>query len=115
MQLQLTGKNLELTEALKNYVDEKIGGLAKFNEHVTEIRVTLEDVREDHTLKFKAAAQFHVSHEVLYTEEVAADMYAAIDIVQAKLKHQIQRYKDLHGGGKLHRRLFSRSGRGMVA
>ena len=93
MNLQITGKNLELTEALKSYVEDKIGGLAKFNDHITEIRVTLEDVREDHTEKFKATAQFQAGHEVLFTEEVAADMYAAIDIVKDEMERQLRDLK----------------------
>ena len=35
-------------------------------------------------------------------------MYAAVDIVEAKLKQQLQKYKDRHGNGKTHRRLFAR-------
>jgi ribosome-associated translation inhibitor RaiA len=35
-------------------------------------------------------------------------MYAAIDIVETKLKLQIKKYKEMHGGGKLRRKLFAR-------
>jgi ribosome-associated translation inhibitor RaiA len=35
-------------------------------------------------------------------------MYAAVDIVEAKLKIQIKKYKDKHGNGKLHRHLVAR-------
>jgi ribosome-associated translation inhibitor RaiA len=35
-------------------------------------------------------------------------MYAAVDIVEAKLKQQLKKYKDLHMSGKLHRRLMAR-------
>ncbi|MFA6475185.1 MAG: ribosome-associated translation inhibitor RaiA [Patescibacteria group bacterium] len=94
MNIQLSGKNIELTEALKQYVDTKIGGLAKFNESITEIRVTLEDVREQHKEEFKATAQFHVGHEVLFTEEVAATMYAAIDIVKDEMERQLRDLKN---------------------
>jgi len=93
MNLQITGKNLDLTEALKNYVNEKIGGLAKFNEHITEVRVTLEMVRDEHAESFKATAQFHVGHDVLFTEEAAATMYAAIDIVKDEMERQLRDLK----------------------
>lgn len=93
MNLQISGKNLELTEALKVYVTEKIGALARFNEHITDIRVTLEALREQHAESFKATAQFHVGHEVLYTEEVAATMYAAIDIVKHEMERQLRDLK----------------------
>lgn len=93
MNLQLSGKNIDLTEALKQYVDEKIGGLDRFNEHVTDARVTLECIREHHADSFKATAQFHVGHEVLFTEEVAASMYAAIDIVKDEMERQLRDLK----------------------
>jgi putative sigma-54 modulation protein len=93
MQLQLTGKNLELTQALKAYVEDKIGGLEKFNDAITEMRVTLEDVREQHKQEFRVTAQFHVGREVLFTEEVAGDMYAAIDIVKDEMERQLRDLK----------------------
>lgn len=94
MNLQMTGKNLELTPALKAYVDDKIGGLSKYNEFITEIRVGLEDVREEHKLQFRATAQVHAGHEVLFTEEVAGDMYAAIDIVKDEMERQLRDLKN---------------------
>lgn len=93
MNLQISGKNIELTSALKSYVDEKIGSLTRFNEQITEARVTLEMIRENHTESFKAAAQFHVGHEVLFTEEAAATMYAAIDIVKDEMVRQLRDLK----------------------
>lgn len=94
MNLQISGKNLELTPALKAYVDDKIGGLIKFNDTITDIRVILEDVREQHKEQFKATANVHVGHEVLFTEEVAADMYAAIDIVKSEMERQLRDLKN---------------------
>lgn len=93
MNLQLTGKTIELTPALKAYVEDKIGGLEKYNGQITEMRVTLEDVREERTEQFRVTAQLHVGHEVLFTEEVAADMYAAIDIVKDELLRQLRDLK----------------------
>lgn len=94
MNLQLSGKNLELTDALKAYVNDKIGALARFDEAITEIRVTLEDVREEHKEQFRAAAKFHVGHDILFTEEVAGDMYAAIDIVKDEMERQLRDRKN---------------------
>lgn len=94
MNLQISGKNLELTDALKAYVNDKIGGLGRFNDAITGIRVTLEDVREQHKEQFRATAKFHVGHDILFTEEVAADMYAAIDIVKDEMERQLRDLKN---------------------
>lgn len=93
MNVQITGKNIELTDALKSYVNEKIGSLGRFNDQITEIRVTLEMIRADHTESFRAATQFHVGHEVLFTEEAATTMYAAIDIVKDEMERQLRDLK----------------------
>jgi len=42
-------------------------------------------------------------------------MYAAVDIAEAKLKQQLQKYKDLHGSGRSKRQLFARFSRQGVA
>ncbi len=94
MNLQVTGKNLDLTPAIKAHVENKLGGLTKYNEHITEMRVTLEETRDQHKTEFRASAQLHVGHEVLFTEEVAADMYAAIDIVKSEMERQLRDLKE---------------------
>jgi ribosome-associated translation inhibitor RaiA len=48
-------------------------------------------------------------HDTINIKESTINMFAAIDIVEAKLKQQIQRHKELHSTGKMHRRLFSRN------
>ena len=50
----------------------------------------------------------HLPHETIVVKESTINMYAAIDIVETKLKQQLQKYKDLHQGGKMHRRLVAR-------
>jgi len=42
MNIQITGKNIELTEAIKNYVNEKIGSLSKFHDKIMEARVEVQ-------------------------------------------------------------------------
>ncbi|MBI2415746.1 MAG: ribosome-associated translation inhibitor RaiA [Candidatus Kerfeldbacteria bacterium] len=94
MNFNLAGKNLDLTPALKAYSEEKIGGLSKFDDQIIELRVTIESLREQHAESFRVTAQLHVSHDVLYTEEVAATAYAAIDIVKDELERQLRDRKE---------------------
>ncbi len=71
---------------------------------------------EVHLKQTKAKSNDHCRCEVtlylpkqtIIIKESALNMYAAVDIVEAKLKQQLQKYKDLHGSGKSHRRLFAR-------
>lgn len=84
---------MDLTPALKAYVKDKIGGLSKFNDHIIEGRVTIEPLREQHAESCKVTVQLHISHDTLYTEEVAKTAYAAIDIVKDEMERQLRDLK----------------------
>jgi ribosomal subunit interface protein len=55
----------------------------------------------------------HLPKQSITVKESAMNMYAAVDIAEAKLRQQLQKYKDLHGSGKFHRHLFARFNRRM--
>ena len=50
----------------------------------------------------------YLPHQTIIVKESALNMYAAVDIVEAKLKLQLKKYKDLHESGKMHRHLMAR-------
>jgi ribosomal subunit interface protein len=97
--LEIAGEHYEIDENLRKYVTRKIGRLDKYlSKHSREsahIEVRMKEQRSN--------------------GQKQLNMYAAIDIVQAKLKHQMQRYKELHSNGKLRRHLFTRGGGDVVA
>ncbi len=101
MNLIVSGKNLEVSEGLKEYVEKKIGKLDRYLPALTEARV------EFALEKTKSAAQREVVQVTLRTngtilrgEERAADFGAAVDIVMEKLEKQIARYKGKHYRGR---------------
>lgn len=113
--LEITGEHYTVDENLRKYITRKIGRLDKYLSRHSKDSAHLEVRLKEHNSKGKkeciANVTLHLPHETINIKESTLNMYAAIDIVQAKLKHQIQRYKDLHSSGKLHRRLFSRANR----
>lgn len=95
MQLIVSGKNLEVSDWLKDYVEKKIGKLDRYLPSLTEARVEL--VLE----KTKNAKQSQVVQVTLRTngtilrgEERSSDFTAAVDSVVDKLHRQIERYKN---------------------
>jgi ribosome hibernation promoting factor len=97
MKLIVSGKNLEVSEGLKEYVERKIGKLDRYLPSLTEARV------EFALEKTKSAAQREVVQVTLRTngtilrgEERAPDFGAAVDIVVEKLEKQIEKYKGKH-------------------
>ncbi len=94
MQLIISGKNLEVSDWLKEYVEKKIGKLDRYLPSLSEARVelTLESTRK--------AAQSQVvqvtlrnNGTILRGEQRSSDFTAAIDAVSEKLTKQIERYK----------------------
>lgn len=97
MKLIVSGKNLEVSEGLKEYVEKKIGKLDRYLPSLTEARV------EFALEKTKSAAQREVVQVTLRTngtilrgEERASDFGTAVDIVVEKLEKQIEKYKGKH-------------------
>ena len=107
MQINLTGQHVEVTAALRDYVQNKLMRLERHFEHVTNAHVVLSVEK----LRQKAEATIHISRGNLHAYAVDEDMYAAIDALADKLDRQIKRHKEkltdhrpnvgqkAHGGG----------------
>lgn len=90
MQLSLTGHHVEITEALRNYVEDKFERLERHFDHVTNVHVILSVAK----LQKKAEARVHVSGADVYAEAVFEDMYASIDALVDKLDRQVLKHKE---------------------
>lgn len=105
MQLSITGHHVEVTDALRSYVDEKVRRLERHFDHVTNVHVILSVEK----LQQKAEATVHVSGGDFFAEAVEEDMYAAIDGLSAKLDRQVLKHKE-----KMQQRTRSNGGRPMT-
>ena len=90
MQLSITGVHLDVSDALRTYVSDKIGRLEKHYDHITNVHVVLSVDK----LQQRAEATVHTSGAELFADAVADDMYAAIDALSDKLDRQVVRHKD---------------------
>ncbi|HSX46557.1 MAG TPA: HPF/RaiA family ribosome-associated protein, partial [Patescibacteria group bacterium] len=50
----------------------------------------------------------HLPKDTITTKESTINMFAAVDIVEAKLKNQLKKYKAMHGNPRFHHRLIKR-------
>ena len=95
MQLIITGKNMEVSEPLKNYVQKKIGKLDRFLPMIGEVHVELstEHVKSNQD---RHVVQITMNNDgtILRAEERSADILAAVDAVRNKLQRQIERFKE---------------------
>lgn len=90
MQLSISGHHVDVTEALKNYVNEKIQRLERHFDQVIDVHVILSVEK----LIQKAEATMQVNGAKLFAEDRHEDMYAAIDSLIDKLDRQIIRHKE---------------------
>ncbi|MDH3760363.1 MAG: ribosome-associated translation inhibitor RaiA [Gammaproteobacteria bacterium] len=90
MQVSLSGHHVEITESLRNYVNEKIEKLDRHFDQALDIHIVLTVEK----LRHKAEATLHVSGSNLHADDVQADMYAAIDGLVDKLDRQGKKHKE---------------------
>jgi len=90
MQLTIKGKNIDITDALKDYAEKKIGKITKYSDSIISIDITLSTERSWHM----ADITVHTSGYVLRGEERTGDMYASIDSAVEKLEKQLRKQKE---------------------
>jgi putative sigma-54 modulation protein len=90
MQVSLSGHHVEITESMRNYVNEKVGRLDRHFDQALDIHIILTVEK----LRHKAEATLHVSGSNLHADDVQEDMYAAIDGLVDKLDRQGKRHKE---------------------
>ncbi|HBQ84964.1 MAG TPA: ribosome-associated translation inhibitor RaiA [Syntrophomonas sp.] len=89
MRFDIRGKNIELTDALKDYTTKRLSKLGKYIENVKEAQVALSVEGEGH----KVEVTIPLNGMILRGEEVSEDMYSSIDLVEEKLEKQIEKYR----------------------
>ncbi len=90
MQVSISGHHVDVTDSMRNYVNEKIEKLDRHFDHALDIQVILTVEK----LRHKAEATLHVSGNNLYAEDTQEDMYAAIDGLIDKLDRQGKKHKE---------------------
>jgi len=90
MQISVTGHHIDVTSALKSYVESRFEKLERHFDHVTDVHVVLNVEKMIH----KAEATVQISGAKLFAEDNQDDMYAAIDGLSDKLDRQIKKHKE---------------------
>lgn len=90
MRYVITGRNIDVTEGLRNAVQEKIGKLEKYFTADTEVHVTLSVEKE----RQKIEVTIPVKGNIIRSEQVSSDMYVSIDLVEEVIERQLRKYKN---------------------
>ena len=90
MRYKITGRNIEVTPALKAAVEDKIGKLERYFNQDTEAVITL-SVEKD---RQKIEVTIPVKGTIIRAEQHSNDMYVSIDLVEEIIERQLKKYKN---------------------
>lgn len=90
MQISVTGHHVEVTDALRSYVESKLKRLERHFDQLIHVHVILGVEK----LRQKAEASIHVNGAKVFADSVHEDMYAAIDSLIDKLDRQVIKHKE---------------------
>ena len=90
MQFIIRGKNLEVSDNLRQAVEDKIGKLEKYFAEDTKANVTLSVEKE----RQKVEVTIPVKGSIIRSEQVSNDMYVSIDLVEEIIERQLKKYKN---------------------
>jgi putative sigma-54 modulation protein len=93
MQLNVSGHHIEVTDALRGYVETKIEKIERHFDLVSDVNCVLTVEK----LRHKAEARVNVNGGTIYADNTEEDMYAAIDGLVDKLERRVRKYKEKLG------------------
>jgi putative sigma-54 modulation protein len=96
MKLLIQGNNITVTEAIHDYVEEKVEKAVKhFQNITTKVDVHLSVARNARiTDKHKAEVTVYANGTVIRAQEGSENLYASIDLVSDKIARQLRKYKE---------------------
>ncbi|WP_044641289.1 ribosome hibernation-promoting factor, HPF/YfiA family [Risungbinella massiliensis] len=91
MKFHVRGSNIEVTDALRDYVEKKLSRLTRYfhSTDQTDAHISLTVLKDGH----KVEVTIGFPNYMVRAEEQTEDMYASIDLVLQKLERQIRKYK----------------------
>jgi len=108
LKITIEGVHIKINDDLEKYVAKKIGKLDKYVPRVARgsahAQVFLKESKIKNKKQCTCEVVMHLPHEEFVTKETTMNIFAAVDIVEAKLKNHLKKYKDTHG---VRKKIFS--------
>jgi putative sigma-54 modulation protein len=90
MQLNVTGHHVEVTPAMKSYVEKKLDRIVRHSDHVMDVHCVLTVEKLTH----KAEATVRLNGNTIHADAVEQNMYAAIDALADKLDRGVKKHNE---------------------
>jgi putative sigma-54 modulation protein len=87
--ITVTGRNIAVTEAMKEYVTEKVSRIERFSNKILDVNVIMDTQKFEHRVEII----IKVNHLQIIASAVTNDMYASVDKAVDKLEAQLRKYK----------------------
>ncbi|MBZ4644384.1 MAG: putative sigma-54 modulation protein [Deferribacteres bacterium] len=102
MNIQITVKNIELTDAIRSYVEKKVSKVKRYFDQVVDVHVVLDVQKNVHM------AEILVNAKGVFLKglEKSEDLYASIDLAVDKIERQLVKYKEKLKAKKLAEKNF---------
>lgn len=96
--IDISGSNYKVEDNLKKYITKKIGKLDRYlpraNKKDVVAKVVVTEVNRDHGNKYELSVAMEIpGGKVISAKDECSNLYAGIDIIEAKLTGQIRRFK----------------------
>ena len=96
MNLTISGHHLDVTPAIREYVQSKLERITRHFDQVIDSHVILAiDNLTEKDKRQKAEINLRLSGKTVHVESVAQDLYAAIDLLMDRLDRQVVKYKTI--------------------
>lgn len=90
MQINITGHQMNVTPALRDYLNSKMDRIVRHFDNLTDVHFILSVDKLEH----KAEGTLNTAGKTLFADASAEDMYAAIDMLSDKLDRQVRKHKE---------------------
>ena len=104
MKLLIQGNNIEVTDSIHDYVEEKLEKAVKhFQNLASKVDVHLSVARNARiSNKHKAEVTVYANGTIIRAQEDSESLYASIDLVSDKITRQLRKYKERNLDKKIH-------------
>ncbi|MDQ3064679.1 MAG: ribosome-associated translation inhibitor RaiA [bacterium] len=110
--LEITGVHIDTDEKLKKYVMKSVNKLERYIPRQARgsvhVDVKLKESKRQQDKQCMAEIIIHLPKETLTAKESTVNLFAAVDIVEAKLRNQLKKYKNTHTDPRFYQRMTLR-------
>ncbi len=110
--LEISGVHTKADPKLRSYITKKIGKLDRYlprnARESAHAEVILKEGKNKTKKEYTCEVILKLPHDTIAVSESTMNMFAAVDIVEAKLKNLLKKYKETHSSLRLHRRMLAK-------